>query len=247
MPRHHVSRETPPAPAAPPPPPAAQQAFGPALGRAQRYADILATAGVERGLLGPREVPRIWERHLLNCVVVAPLVPGNASVCDLGSGAGLPGLPIALVRTDVRMTLLEPLQRRVMFLTQCVSGLDLPHVEVVRGRAEEMVGRLAVDVVVARAVAPLQRLVRWSLPLLVPGGQLLALKGASAAGELTAAEPLLRRLGATEWDVRRVGTVLVDPATTVIRIAAGERPPAAVRRAGGRSSSGGSAPRRREG
>lgn len=246
MSRHHVSRETGPAPATPPPPPAAQQAFGPALGRAQRYADFLATAGVERGLLGPREVQRIWERHLLNCVVVASLVPGNASVCDLGSGAGLPGLPIALVRTDVRMLLLEPLERRVMFLAECVSRLDLPHVEVVRGRAEEMVGRLAVDVVVARAVAPLQRLVRWSLPLLVPGGQLLALKGASAAGELTAAEPLLRRLGATEWDVRRVGTVLADPATTVIRIAAGERPPAAVRRAGGRSSDG-SAPRRREG
>jgi 16S rRNA (guanine527-N7)-methyltransferase len=194
-------------------------------------------------------VPRLWDRHLLNCAAVAPLIPERASVCDLGSGAGLPGVAVALVRPDVHLILLEPQHRRATFLTECVGRLELGNVAVVRGRAEDQAGTMTVDVVLARAVAPLDRLARWAIPLLVPGGWLLALKGVSAEAELAAAAPLLRRLGAIRWDVRRVGAPVVDPPTTVVCIAAGERPPAgeAIPRAGGRSRSRGSASRRREG
>jgi 16S rRNA (guanine527-N7)-methyltransferase len=237
----HVSRET----GVPAPPATAQQAFGRALPLACEYAEILATEGVTRGLIGPGEAPRLWDRHLLNCVAVAPLIPEGATVCDVGSGAGLPGLVLALRRPDVRMILLEPMLRRAAFLTECVVRLRLGYVEVVRGRAEDQVGRLAVDVVVARAVARLDRLARWSLPLLAPGGQLLALKGASADEELAVAIPLLRQLGAREWDVRRVGADLVDPPTTVVRIAAGERPSAYQPTRRGRRRTAGSAGARR--
>jgi 16S rRNA (guanine527-N7)-methyltransferase len=153
--------------------------------------------------------------------------------------------------------LLESLQRRTVFLTECAARLGLPHVQVIRGRAEDQAGQLAVDVVVARAVAPLTRLVEWSLPLLRSGGMLLAIKGASAEQEVAAAAPRLVRLGAFEWDVRRVGGPDVDPPTTVVRIAAGERSSAgrpgrkSTRRAGVRSRSvgrsTGGAPRRGEG
>jgi len=233
----------------PPPPPAAQAAFGAALPAAYEYATILATEGVRRGVIGPFEVPRLWDRHLLNCVGVTELIPSGAAVCDVGSGAGLPGLVVALVRPDVQMILLESLQRRTAFLTECVQQLRLPHVRVLRGRAEEQAGRLRVDVALARAVAPLDRLARWCLPLLVPGGVLLALKGESAADELAACQALLRRLGATQWDIRRVGANLVDPPTTVVRIAAGERLPASdpVGRGRGRSRASRSPLRRREG
>jgi 16S rRNA (guanine527-N7)-methyltransferase len=227
----------------------AEVAFGSALLLAQDYAELLATEGVRRGLIGPHEVPRLWDRHLLNCAGVAALIPHGAAVCDVGSGAGLPGLVVALIRPDVRMILLDSLQRRTTFLTQCVDRLHLAQVQVVRGRAEEQAGRLTVDVVVARAVAPLDRLARWCLPLLVPGGLLLALKGESAAEELATAIPLLRRLGATTWEIRRVGADLVDPPTTVVCIAAGERLPASdfVGRGRGRSRANRSAPRRRKG
>ena len=159
----------------------------PARGGLERYADLLATAGVERGLIGPREAPRLWERHLVNCAVVAEpggLVPAGADVIDVGSGAGLPGLVWALVRPDLRVTLLEPLLRRATFLTEAVVALGLTNVQVERGRAEEC--RLRAGVVTARAVAPLDRLLRWCLPLVRPGGALLALKGSSVADEIAA-------------------------------------------------------------
>jgi 16S rRNA (guanine527-N7)-methyltransferase len=233
----------------PPPPPAARAAFGDSLPRAVEYTALLATEGVRRGLIGPHEVARIWERHLLNCAAVAPLIPSGAAVCDVGSGAGLPGLVVALVRPDLRMVLLDSVQRRTTFLSECVTRLQLSHVTVVRGRAEEQAGRLVVDVVLARAVAPLDRLARWCLPLLQPGGLLIALKGESAAAELAASAALLRRLGATAWEVRRVGAELVDPPTTVICIAVGERRPASVsaRRRRGRSAAARNRARRREG
>lgn len=140
----------------PPAPEQARDVFGDRYADAVRYAELLAEAGVQRGLIGPREVPRLWERHLLNCAVLSEVVPEGVTVCDVGSGAGLPGIPLALVRNDLKITLLEPLLRRTNFLTEVVELLGLDHVTVVRGRAEEVLGTLQpVHVVTARAVAPL--------------------------------------------------------------------------------------------
>ena len=188
------------------PPPYAVEVFGDRLDLATRYAVLLAGAGVERGLIGPREAPRLWDRHLLNCAGLAELLAPDESVMDLGSGAGLPGLVLAVVRPDLRLTLVEPLLRRATFLTEAVAELGLPNVTVHRGRAEEMGKKIAYDVVTARAVAPLDKLIRWSLPLLTPGGRLLALKGDRAESELAAARPGLRHAGVTEAEVVTVGT-----------------------------------------
>jgi 16S rRNA (guanine527-N7)-methyltransferase len=158
--------------------------FASRLPVAERYADWLAEAGVVRGLIGPREVPRLWERHLLNCAVVADAIPQGASVADVGSGAGLPGVVLAVRRPDLRVTLIEPLLRRTTFLQEVVDDLGLDQVEVVRGRAEELHGTRRFDVVTSRAVAPLERLLAWCLPLCAPGGAVLAMKGASASEEL---------------------------------------------------------------
>ena len=210
-----VPRET-----GPSPPPVAAHVFGPTLEQARRYAALLAGDGVARGLIGPREVPRLWDRHLLNCAVVAPAVPHRATVCDLGSGAGLPGIVWALLRPDLQVTLMEPSARRAQFLLEAVSQLRLGHVGVVRARADGQAGDMAFDVVTARAVAPLGRLARWALPLCRPGGELLALKGGAAEAELCAAEPALHRLGARSWRVEAWGADLVSPPTTVIRVQA---------------------------
>jgi 16S rRNA (guanine527-N7)-methyltransferase len=219
-------------------PPAPEQAhaiFGDRLADAVRYAELLADAGVRRGLIGPREVPRLWGRHLLNCAVLSDVVPDGVSVCDVGSGAGLPGIPLALARPDLRITLLEPLLRRTTFLEEVVTLLGLDNVTVVRGRAEEMIGNLPpVDVVTARAVAPLDRLAGWGLPLLRPYGEMLALKGDTAEDELKAARAALSKLGAVESSVVQAGGGLVDPPSTVVRVLVGENPGgvrAATRRA----------------
>ena len=155
---------------------------------AQRYAGWLAGPGVERGLLGPREAGRVWERHLLNCAVVGALLRPSERVIDVGSGAGLPGIPLALVRTDCTFVLLEPLARRVAFLDEVVADLGIAdRVRVVRGRAEDHArAGVTYDVAIARAVAALDRLAAWCLPLLRPGGRLLALKGAQAEAEVAA-------------------------------------------------------------
>ena len=187
---------------------------------ATRYAEILTSAGVERGLLGPREADRIWDRHLFNCAAVGPLIPSGDLVCDLGSGAGLPGIVIAIARPDVRMVLLEPLLRRTTFLTECVADLALGNVTVTRGRAEDHAGRMNADSVVARAVAPLERLAGWALPLLRPGGQLLAMKGETARTELDAAETQLLRLGSEEWELVEVGIDSGAQSTYVVRVVA---------------------------
>jgi 16S rRNA (guanine527-N7)-methyltransferase len=227
-------------------PEAARAVFGDRFDDAVRYAELLATAGVQRGLIGPREVPRLWERHLLNCAVLAEVVPDEASLCDVGSGAGLPGIPVALARPDLSVMLLEPLLRRTTFLEEVVKQLGLTNVTVLRGRAEEMIGRLSVDVVTARAVAPLERLAGWGLPLLRPYGEMLALKGDSAEQELHAARAALAKLGAVEWSVVRAGSGTVETPTHVVRVQVGESPGgvrAAARRAkaarAGRASSGG--------
>jgi 16S rRNA (guanine527-N7)-methyltransferase len=205
-------------------PPAAAAVFGGGLDRAVAYAELLATDGTVRGLIGPREVPRLWDRHLINSAVVAELIPPGARVVDVGSGAGLPGIPIALARSDVDVTLLEPLARRVAFLDECRTGLGLTNVTVVRGRAEEPAVRRRLegaDVVTARAVAPLDRLADWSLPLVRPGGLLLALKGEAAADELAAARPALARAGAAAAEVVRCGVGVADPPTTVVAVTRG--------------------------
>ena len=167
--------------------------FGTGCPKISRYVDILRSRGIDWGLIGPRERDRLWERHVLNSVALSPRIPDGAAVVDVGSGAGLPGLPLAIVRPDLTMTLLEPLLRRVNFLNLAVAELELAsRVEVVRERAEEH--RRRYDIVTCRAVAPLPRLLGWCMPLVKPGGRLLALKGSSAAEEVVAAKDELRRL-----------------------------------------------------
>lgn len=199
--------------------------FGARLAVVEDYAALLSTAGVVRGLIGPRETPRLWERHLLNCAVVSDLIPHDARVADVGSGAGLPGLVLAMRRPDLEVTLVEPLLRRTAFLEEAVSLLGLDNVTVLRGRAEE--AALAAhhgsfDVVTSRAVAPLERLASWSLPWVRPGGTFVPMKGAAAASELVEAEPVLRRYGAVRWSVAHVGAGLVDPAVTVVIVEKGD-------------------------
>jgi 16S rRNA (guanine527-N7)-methyltransferase len=203
----------------------ARTVFGDRLDLAVAYAEILATDGVIRGLIGPREAPRIWDRHLLNCAVVAELIPPRATVIDVGSGAGLPGMVLAVARPDLTVTLLEPLARRTAFLDEVVTALGLARsVTVVRARAEECVGPKArhpvppADIVTARAVAPLDRLAGWCLPLTAVGGRLLALKGASADAEVVEHRAVVERLGGDVPVVRRCGVGLIDPPTTVVEI-----------------------------
>jgi 16S rRNA (guanine527-N7)-methyltransferase len=217
-----------------PTPPTAHDVFGDALSLAERYTEFLAGPGVERGLIGPREVERLWDRHVLNCAVLTELVPADATLIDVGSGAGLPGIVLAILRTDLSVTLLEPLLRRTVFLQECVDLLSLPNVTVRRARAEEVVEEYAVDVVTARAVAPLERLAGWALPLLRPDGELLALKGERAAAELEEAQPVLEKLGVRTAEVLHVGRGKVDPPTTVIRAVAGTIPQPAKGRSGPR-------------
>lgn len=186
------------------------------------YARILTGPGIERGLLGPREAPRIWDRHLLNCAVVADpaveLIPTGAVVADVGSGAGLPGLVWALARPDLTVVLIESLLRRASFLTECVHELGLTgRVQVLRARAESASQRPgSMDVVTARAVAPLGTLAEWGVPLIAAGGRLVALKGESAAEEVERDQGVLERLGLVDVKIEQVGQGVVAPPTTVV-------------------------------
>nr|WP_256388001.1 16S rRNA (guanine(527)-N(7))-methyltransferase RsmG [Allokutzneria sp. NRRL B-24872] len=202
------------------PPPGAEQVFGSRLELAVRFHDMLAQRGVELGLIGPREVDRLWDRHLMNSAVISDLFPEGARVIDVGSGAGLPGIPLAIARPDLRLTLLEPMARRVGWLEDVADELGLSSVTVVRGRAEEKSVRTnhgGADVVTARAVAPLAKLAAWCLPLARAGGQLIALKGASAAEEIErdAREVKAAGGGAAELVTRGEG-VLEVPTTVVL-------------------------------
>ena len=194
------------------------------------FAELLADDGVTRGLIGPREVPRLWDRHLLNCAVVADpdldLVATNAHVVDVGSGAGLPGLVWAIARPDLRVTLVEPLLRRSTFLTEAVDGLQLAdRVTVWRGRAEDAVLSVpGADVVTARAVAPLDRLLGWTVPLLRHGGRLVALKGSSARQEVADAAAVITAMNLVDVAVVEAGTGIVDPPTTVVTCIRGGAP-----------------------
>ena len=195
----------------------AVRVFGDRLPIAEAFVALLADTGVSHGLIGPREVPRLWQRHVLNCAVVAEAMPqSDASVIDVGSGAGLPGIALAIARPDLRVTLVEPLLRRTTWLTDSVAALAISNVEVRRARAEEVAGELHADYVTARAVAALDKLARWCAPLVRDGGQLVAMKGSSADVELAAAGKLLPKLGLRNSTVRTVGAGIVDPPTTVI-------------------------------
>jgi len=181
-----------------------------------RYKDILVSRGIEWGLLGPREVERIWGRHILNSAAVAELMPATATVADVGSGAGLPGIPVALLRPDLTVDLIEPLLRRSNFLTQSVDDLGISdRVAVRRDRAEQVADTY--DVVVSRALAPLDRLVRWCLPLMKPTGQILAIKGASASREVDDHQQLIRDSGLTVDIVTPRAAPEIEP-TTVVRL-----------------------------
>ncbi len=191
--------------------------FGDRTSLMERYVAHLADTGVSHGLIGPRERPRLWDRHVLNCAAVGELVPRDADVADVGSGAGLPGLVLAIARPDIRMTLIEPLLRRVTWLTDVLDDLGLDNVEIRRARAEQLWGEVEVDIVTSRAVARLEELARWSLPLLHPRGTMLALKGSSAPEELDRSRDRLHDLGAGDTDIVECSG-LAEQATTVIRI-----------------------------
>lgn len=211
---------------APEPDAVAAEVFGERLALARRYAGQLAGDGVAHGHLGPREVGRLWERHLTNSAVLTDVLPPGAAVTDVGSGAGLPGIPMAIRRPDVTVTLLEPMLRRTRFLDQVTAALALDNVRVVRGRAEDPAIRGTLGAqqwVVARAVAPLARLVKWCLPLLATSGRLVALKGASAATEVADTAAELAGLGAVVESVEELGGRYGTSATVVIVRRSGSR------------------------
>ena len=190
---------------------------------AERYVAWLADAGTVRGLIGPREVPRLWERHVLNSAVVAEWVPEGARVADVGSGAGLPGIPLALARPDPQVTLIEPLLRRVTFLEEVVADLGLP-IEVVRARADELHGTRSFDVVTSRAVAPLDRLASWCMPLVGADGAMVALKGSSVEEEIEQHQATLSEHGTAAAVARPLGEQVLDRPTWAVRVAWADEP-----------------------
>jgi 16S rRNA (guanine527-N7)-methyltransferase len=194
----------------------ARRFFGERLPLAEAFAEILADTGVSHGLIGPREVPILWDRHILNCAVIEDAFTQGAKVIDVGSGAGLPGVAVAIARPDLEMHLVEPMLRRTEWLDSVVRDLELPNVTVHRARAEEVYGTLDAPFVTARAVARLDKLARWCFPLITPRGSLIALKGRSASEELADVAPTLRKLGMTDSQVSEHGAdVLGSPTVTV--------------------------------
>lgn len=220
-------------------PDSAAAIFGDRLATAQRYAELLATAGAERGLLGPREVDRVWDRHILNSAVLGELLGSGERIIDIGSGAGLPGIPLAIARPDLDVVLLEPLLRRSEFLNEVINELGLA-VEVVRGRAEEPVVRNRFgerDAAVSRAVASLDKLTKWSLPLLRPDGRMLAIKGERAFDEVEQYRRVMAASGAADVRVVTCGANYLRPPATVVSARRGKPPhhkPARTGKAGTR-------------
>ncbi|ALG30670.1 16S rRNA (guanine(527)-N(7))-methyltransferase RsmG [Glutamicibacter halophytocola] len=200
---------------------AAEKIFGDRLDLAKRYVQHLATSGIERGLLGPREVPRLWSRHVLNCAVIESVMEQDVEVADVGSGAGLPGLCLAIARPDLKLTLIEPLERRCIWLSEVIEDLGLDNVTVMRGRAEQMVDVVNARYVTARAVSALANLAGLTIPLLHGQGELIAIKGRSAAEEIDKASKAIRKLGGKETEVLTIGEDLLAEPTTVVRIKVG--------------------------
>jgi 16S rRNA (guanine527-N7)-methyltransferase len=208
-------------------PDAAAAVFGERMDLAVEYARLLATAGVERGLIGPRERDRLWDRHLLNSAAIAEQVAEGSRLADIGSGAGLPGIPLAIARPDLEVVLIEPLLRRSSFLSEVVEELGLGNVMVVRGRAEDGVVRReygGLDAVASRAVAALDKIARWSLPLLRPGGYILAMKGERAEVEVDEWRAAMTSLGVSEVRVVKCGVDYLNPPATVVVARRGDRP-----------------------
>lgn len=198
-------------------PPIARDFLGDRFDVMSRYVEHLATTAIEYGLIGPRERETLWTRHVLNCAVLGELVGRDESLIDVGSGAGLPGLVVAIARPDVRTTLVEPLLRRSTWLSDVVADLGMDNVEVRRDRAESVTD-LQADVVTSRAVARLDKLVGWSAPLVRPGGRIVAIKGETAAAELAENRAALTRLGIGDGRVVQCGAGVVDPPTTAIML-----------------------------
>lgn len=196
-------------------PAAAAAIFGERIDVARRFAEVLGKHGEERGLIGPLEPPRLWSRHILNSAVIAPLFSGR--VGDVGSGAGLPGLVLAIARPDVDWVLIEPMERRVAWLSEQVESLELSNVEVLRARAEDWKRGPVLDAVTARAVSALRTLVPITAPLVRDGGELILLKGATAANEIEAAEKQLRKFKVTNARVEVIGEDLLAEPSRVIR------------------------------
>lgn len=199
--------------------PAVEHYFGDRSELAQRYVGHLASSGIERGLIGPREIPILWSRHVLNCAALADVMPEGALVADVGSGAGLPGLVLALARPDLTLVLIEPLQRRCLWLDEVVEDLGLSdRVDVVQARAEQMAETLDVDVVTARAVTAMRQLVPLTLPLMRGGGELIALKGRSAAAEVEKAAKVIRKYKGRDVRIETVGEEWLAEPSTVVRV-----------------------------
>jgi 16S rRNA (guanine527-N7)-methyltransferase len=192
--------------------------FGDAYDGVVRYAELLRDQGELRGLIGPREVPRIWDRHILNSAAVVPYLPTTGSVADIGSGAGLPGIVIAVMRPELDVILVEPMERRTTWLAEVVAELGLTNVQVKRGRAEEYHDAFEVDAVTSRAVAALSKLVRMSMPLVRVGGELVILKGRNVAQEIEPARKVLRKFSAVEPEILEGATVEGVEATTILRV-----------------------------
>jgi 16S rRNA (guanine527-N7)-methyltransferase len=200
-----------------PEPSVAADIFGPQIDGARGFAADLAQYGEELGLIGPLELPRLWTRHILNCALVAPLLAAGGTVGDVGSGAGLPGLVLAIARPDVKFILIEPMERRVDWLTVEFARLGLTNVAIVRARAEDAKLSTALDQVTARAVTALSKLIPATAPLLRSGGEMLFLKGSRVADEITAASKQIRKARLSEVRVVELGAGVVEESTRVFR------------------------------
>lgn len=186
--------------------------------RLLHYAQLLVAEGELRGLIGPRELPRLWSRHLVNCLVISPLLGTDSTLADVGSGAGFPGIVLAAVRPDLEVALIEPMERRAQWLTEVVSALELENVRLINARAEDLEGEVRTDVVTARAVARLDKLIPWTVPLARPGGRVLALKGQKAAEEIEQARPAFRRFGIRTARLHELASPLDGEVTRVVEL-----------------------------
>ena len=196
----------------------ALKVYGEHIEKARKYFDLLVRDGDLLGLIGPRELPKLWSRHILNSAVVADLVEDGQLVADVGSGAGFPGIPMAILRPDVRFVLIEPMERRANWLAEVVvPELELKNVKVLRGRAEEAPLR-NYDVVTARAVSALPKLLRMLVPLTVQGGQVLAMKGSKAQDEIDESKSLTKKLKLDSFEIVTVGQNILSDPTTVVRV-----------------------------